>query len=194
MKRFTLLILLFTAFSILAQDKFRTSTAIVNFEASVPLFEEIKAVNKLGTIVIETKTSEFVCVLFIKDFTFKLDLMKQHFNENYLESDRYPKAVFKGRIAKFDVNEITDLEKEYQIKGKLYLHGKSKNIEVKAFMKKVSEGIQITSDFPIIISDFDIEVPYTIAGKIAKTVNTELTAVVECDGCDTKQIVVVDTN
>ena len=194
MKRTKLFILLFTTFSIFAQDKLKTHTATVNFEASVPLFEEVKAVNKLGIIVLEPKTSMLICTVVIKDFRFKMDLMEEHFNENYMESHRYPKAVFKGKILKFDLNEISELEKEYQIKGKFYLRRKSKNIEVKAFIKKVADGIQISSNFSIALADFDIDVPYTIAGKIAKTVHTEVRGTVKCDDCPTKQMMIANSN
>ncbi|KFF04040.1 YceI family protein [Flavobacterium reichenbachii] len=179
MKRTTLFILLFTAFSILAQDKFKTSTAIVNFEASVPFFEEVKAVNKLGTIVLEPQTSTLICTVIIKDFRFKMDLMQEHFNDNYIESHRYPKAVFKGKIEKFDLKEITETEKEYDVKGKLYLHGKSRVITVKALIKKVSDGIQIVSSFPISTTDFDIEIPFMVANKISKTVQTDLSGIMK---------------
>ncbi|MEN2402684.1 YceI family protein [Flavobacterium sp. MC2016-06] len=179
MKRTTLFMLLFTAFSILAQDKFKTTTAIVNFEASVPLFEEVKAVNKLGTIVLEPQTSALTCIVTIKDFRFKMDLMQEHFNDNYIESRRYPKAVFKGKIEKFDLKDINEIEKEYDVKGKLYLHGKSKIITVKALIKRVPEGIQIVSNFPISVSDFNIEIPYVVANKISKTVYTDLSGIMK---------------
>lgn len=179
MKRTTLLILLFTTFSLLAQEKFRTSTAVVNFQASVPLFEEVKAVNKLGTLVLEPETSTLVCTVIIKDFRFKMDLMQEHFNDNYIESHRYPKAVFKGKIEKFDLKNIDEIEREYDIKGKLYLHGKSKIIAVKALMKRVPEGIQIVSTFPISVEDFNIEIPYVVANKISKTVQTDLTGIMK---------------
>ncbi|TDO69840.1 YceI-like domain-containing protein [Flavobacterium chryseum] len=177
MKRTTLLILLFSAFSIIAQDKFKTNSAVINFEASVPFFEEVKAVNRSVIILLEPKTSTFTCTVIIKDFHFKLDLMEEHFNDNYLESHRYPKAIFKGKIAKFDIKDINEVEKEYSIKGKLAIHGKSKEVEVKAFIKKVKDGIQIISDFPISVSDFNIEIPQKIGSKIAMTANTDLIGV-----------------
>ncbi|KUJ61772.1 hypothetical protein AR687_11170 [Flavobacteriaceae bacterium CRH] len=178
MKTTTLLILLFTVFSVLAQDKFKTNSAVINFEASVPFFEEVKAVNRSVLIVLEPKTSKFICTVIIKDFHFKLDLMQEHFNENYLESHRYPKAVFKGKIVKFDMEDINEIEKEYLIKGKLAIHGKSKEVEVKAFIKKVKDGIQIVSDFPISVSDFNIQIPQKIGSKIAMTANTDLIGVI----------------
>ncbi|MEO6174829.1 MAG: YceI family protein [Flavobacterium circumlabens] len=177
MKKTTLFIFLFTTFSLLAQDKFRTNSAVVNFQASVPFFEEVKAVNKLGTIVLEPQTSTLICTVIIKDFRFKMDLMQEHFNENYIESHRYPKAVFKGKIEKFYLKDINENEKEYDIKGKLYLHGKSKVIAVKALIKKVPDGIQIVSNFPLSVSDFNIEIPYVVANKISKTVQTDLSGI-----------------
>ncbi|WP_163393755.1 YceI family protein [Flavobacterium limi] len=181
MKRTVFLILLFTTYSFIAQEKITTEKAIINFEASVPFFEEIKAVNRSVMIILDPKTSTLFCAVLMRDFHFKLDLMQEHFNENYIESHRYPKAVFKGKIAKFDLKDIDETEKEYLIKGKLIIRGKSKDMLVKAFLKKVYGGIQIKSDFPITISDFDIEIPDRIASKIAKTANTELSGIIGND-------------
>lgn len=181
MKRTVFLILLFTAYSIIAQEKITTNKAIINFEATVPFFEEIKAVNKSVMIILDPKASTLLCTVVMRDFHFKLDLMEEHFNENYIESDRYPKAVFKGKIAKFDLKDIDETEKEYVIKGKLMIRGKYKEIAVKAFLKKVYGGIQIQSQFPISIADFDIEIPEKIASKIAKTANTELNGIIGND-------------
>lgn len=181
MKRTIFFILLFTACSIIAQEKIITNKAVINFEASVPFFEEIKAVNRSVMITLDPKTSTLLCTVVMRDFRFRLDLMEEHFNENYIESNRYPKAVFKGKIAKFDLKGIDEIEKEYIIKGKLTIRGKSKDILVKALLRKVNDGIQIKSDFPISISDFDIEIPERIASKIAKTVNTELNGIIGND-------------
>ncbi|MBZ4037736.1 YceI family protein [Flavobacterium sp. 17A] len=181
MKTTTLLFLFFTAFTVLAQDKFFTNSGTVNFEASVPLFEEVKAVNRQVAILLEPKSSTFICTVLVKDFRFKLDLMQEHFNENYMESDRYPKAVFKGKIQKFDLKDISEIEKQYEIKGKLYVRGKAKEIVVNALIKKVADGIQIISDFPIVVSDFNIKIPGAIASKIAQTANTELTGIVRSE-------------
>ncbi|WP_281232136.1 YceI family protein [Flavobacterium gelatinilyticum] len=179
MKRTTLLILLFTAFSLLAQNKFKTNSAIVNFEASVPFFEEVKAVNKLGIIILEPESSTLICTVVIKDFRFKMDLMQEHFNDNYIESHRYPKAVFKGKIEKFDLKQINETAQEYEVKGKLNIHGKTKLVTVKAIINRTPEGIHFSSNFPISVSDFDIEIPYVVANKISKTVQTDLTGIMK---------------
>ncbi|MFH7004776.1 YceI family protein [Flavobacterium bizetiae] len=179
MKKTTFFILLFTAYSVIAQDKFSTNTGTINFEASVPFFEEVKAVNRQVAIILEPKTSTFICTVIVKDFRFKLDMMQQHFNENYMQSRRYPKAVFKGKIEKFDLKNVDEIEKQYQIKGKLVLRGKSKDVIVSALIKRVGDGIQIVSDFPIAVSDFNIQIPEEIAAKISKTANIELIGVVK---------------
>ncbi|MCV9934229.1 YceI family protein [Flavobacterium sp. LS1R47] len=179
MKKSTFLILLLTANFIAAQDKIRTSIGVINFEASVPFFEEVNAVNKSVIMVMEPETSSFVCVAVMKDFRFKMDLMETHFNQNYIESDRYPKAIFKGKIGKFDMKDITETPKEYIIKGKLQIHGKIKQIEVSAKLKKVPEGIEIISDFPLNTDDFNIKIPSMIESKISKKVNTSLVGIMK---------------
>ncbi|MCV9928959.1 YceI family protein [Flavobacterium sp. LS1R49] len=178
MKKSTFLILLLTANFIIAQDKLRTAIGVLNFEASVPLFEEVNAVNKSVIVVIEPGTSSFVCVAVMKDFRFKMDLMETHFNENYIESNRYPRAVFKGKIGKFDLKDISETPKEYTITGKLQIHGKTKVIIVNAILRKVPQGIEITSVFPLNTDDFNIKIPSMIESKISKTVNTSLSGVV----------------
>ena len=173
MKRTTLLFLLFTAFSITAQEKFKTTSAIINFEASVPFFEEVKAVNKLGTIVLEPQTSTLICTVIIKDFRFKMDLMEEHFNENYIESSKFPKATFKGKIEDFDVSKITASSKDFTIRGKLELHGKSKDITSVAKIKKIGTDIEVKTNFSVNVSDFNIEIPSAVSKKVTKKITID---------------------
>ena len=100
--------------------------------------------------------------------------MQEHFNENYMESKRYPKATFKGLIEKFDLKNIGPDAKEYYIKGKISMHGKSKNIRVPAKIKKVADGIELISNFTLNSDDYNIEIPYIIRSKISKNVNVRL--------------------
>mgnify|MGYP000038271939 CR=1 FL=1 len=97
------LVLLFIFISInsFSQSKYYTKTGVVNFEASVPSFEEVKAHNKSVTAIFNSETGEFAALVFVKGFRFKNALMEEHFNENYAESDQYPKATFKGKILNF---------------------------------------------------------------------------------------------
>ncbi|WP_338407909.1 hypothetical protein [uncultured Flavobacterium sp.] len=76
----------------------------ISFEASIPLFEEAKTSNESVQCVLNIKTGEINSVAIIKNFYFKIALTEEHFNEHYLESDCYPKALFKGRITGFNWN------------------------------------------------------------------------------------------
>jgi hypothetical protein len=174
MKKFTLLVLLFVFYPITAQEKLSTSKCIIYFEASVPLFEEVEAKNDVVECTLIPDKSQITFTAVIKKFQFKRDLMKEHFNSNYMESDRYSKAVFKGIIEKFDLKIVTETEKDFQIKGKLTIHGQTRIITVNAKIKKVASGIQITSHFTLNTDDFNIEIPSIVIAKISKKVNTQI--------------------
>ena len=168
--------LLITALTF-AQDKMITKTGKITFEASVPAFEEVKAKNEVATCVLNPKTGEIASLTLMKSFRFKLALMEEHFNENYIESDTYPKSTFKGKIENFDVASLTASPKEYTIKGKLELHGKSKDIAIPAKISKTGSGIEITSSFSVNADDFAIAIPSVVKNKVSNKVNvrTEFT-------------------
>lgn len=157
-----------------AQTKLITKTGKVTFEASVPAFEEVKAKNENVTCIINTETGEIASLVLMKSFRFKVALMEEHFNENYIESDKYPKGTFKGKIDNFDISKLTAAAKEYTIIGKLELHGKSKQISIPAKIKKTKEGVEIISNFDVNTDDFGIEIPSVVSKKVAKKVAVTL--------------------
>lgn len=153
-----------------AQDKIVTKNGKITFEASVPAFEEIKAKNEGVTCIVNTKTGEIASLALVKGFRFKVALMEEHFNENYIESDKYPKATFKGKIENFDYSKLSTTAKDFTIKGKLELHGKSKDISIVAKIKKTDAGVEIISNFSINTDDFGIEIPSVVSKKVSKKV------------------------
>ncbi|MFV8327145.1 YceI family protein [Flavobacterium sp. ZS1P14] len=174
MKIITLLFLIFIANNGIAQEKMTTDKGIINFEASVPFFEEVKAINKKASCVLITKTGEITCFAIIKNFQFERSLMEEHFNQNYMQSHRFPKAIFKGIIEKFNLKNIDSNANEYQIRGKITMHGKSKKIIVMGMIRKGDQGIELISNFPLNTDDFKIEIPFIVRSKISKNVNTQL--------------------
>jgi len=100
--------------------------------------------------------------------------MEEHYNENYVESDKYPKATFKGKIENFDLSKIDKSGKTYSINGTIELHGKSKPITISATIKKVNTGIEITSEFVLNSDDFNIEIPSVVSKKVSKKVKVSL--------------------
>jgi len=170
MKKITLIFLLYFANMALAQEKMTTNKGIVNFEASVPLFEEVKAKNENATCVLNPKNGEISSTVFIKFFHFKISLMEKHFNENYMESDHYPKATFKGIIEGFNLNIIGTTPKEFNLKGTLKLHGKSKKINTVVLLRKSNNGLEIITNFNVNTKDFNIKIPEILSMKVAETV------------------------
>ncbi len=157
-----------------AQTKLVTKTGKITFEASVPAFEEVKAKNEAVTCILNTETGEIASLALMKGFRFKVALMEEHFNENYVESDKFPKSTFKGKIDNFDLSKLTATAKEYTIKGKLELHGKSKDIVVTAKIKKTDAGVEIDSNFSVNTDDYGIEIPSVVSKKLTKKVAVTL--------------------
>lgn len=151
-----------------------TKSGKITFEASVPSFDEVKATNESSSCVLNTATGEIAALALMKGFRFKIALMEEHFNENYVESDKYPKATFKGNIEKFNLSILDKTAKDFIIKGKLELHGKSKDVNIPAKIKKTEKGIEIKANFSVNADDFAIEIPSVVSKKVSKKVNVHL--------------------
>lgn len=176
MKKLTILCFLLICNVFFAQEKLISKTGKIKLEASVPAFEEIKATNSGVTVVLNTKTGEIASLALLKGFRFKIALMEEHFNENYVESDKYPKATFRGKIVDFNLNILSSTAKEFKIKGTMELHGTTRDISILANIKKNASGIEINSDFSILASDYNIEIPSIVKSKVSNKVNLNLEA------------------
>ncbi|MDC1324818.1 YceI family protein [Flavobacteriaceae bacterium] len=167
MKNITLLFL-FISVTAISQDKYLTKSGQLNFEASVDAFEEIKASNDNVTAIFNTANGQFAALALVKGFRFKNALMEEHFNENYAESDQYPKAVFKGALVGFSLDS---LQTTYTINGTLSFHGVTKPLEnVTVDITPSINGFNFKGVFEIATNDFDIEIPKIVSSKIADSV------------------------
>jgi hypothetical protein len=167
---FSALTILFIGFVSCAQTKYITKTGVVTFEASVPSFEEVKASNKSVTAILNSDSGEIAALVLLKGFRFKNALMEEHFNENYAESDLYPKATFKGKITDLKLEKITD-NTWFKANGELFFHGKSKQLENIIFIiSKDEDTIYISGNFNVTASDFDIKIPKIVRSKIAEDI------------------------
>jgi polyisoprenoid-binding protein YceI len=106
----------------------------------------------------------------MKAFTFEKALMQEHFNEKYIESHKFPKSTFKGKILDFNKSSLTDKTREVMIRGTLTIHGISKEISVKGTLEKTKGGISGRSVFNINIKDYNIKVPSAVRKNIADTI------------------------
>ncbi|KAF2515826.1 YceI family protein [Flavobacterium salilacus subsp. salilacus] len=151
-------------------QKYGTRTGTVKFEASVSSFEEVAAEHTSVSAVLNASTGDFAVLALMTGFRFKIALMEEHFNENYVESDKYPKATFKGKIENLDVKKLSATPNKFTIKGELTLHGKTKQITDIAMISKSGNMVTITGAFNVKPADFDIEVPKVVRNKVAETV------------------------
>lgn len=168
------LILFLTLLSIntYSQGKYITKTGVVNFEASVPSFEEVKASNNATTAIINTENGEFAALILVKGFRFKNALMEEHFNENYAESDTYPKATFKGQILDFSLDKLNEKKQLFLINGQLTFHGKTKQLDnINVDITINDELITISGSFLANPSDFNIKIPKIVKNKIASDIH-----------------------
>ncbi len=171
MKRMLLILLLTSSSLIFAQDKYSTKTGTIDFEASVPSFEEVKAQNENTSAILNTATGEFASLALMNAFRFKVALMEEHFNENYMESSKYPKAVFKGTIHDFDLSKLTNSPANFRLTGSMTVHGETKPLETMVQIYKKDSAIIIDAEFEVKPEDFKIEIPKVVSNKIAETIN-----------------------
>lgn len=152
-----------------AQTLFGTSTGEVSFYSDTPL-ETIEALNKKTGCIINSTSRELAVQMRITDFDFPNKLMQEHFNENYLESEKYPTASFKGKI-----KEDVDLSKSgnYAVtaEGTMTMHGVTKAMSVKGTIVTSGNEMKLDFKFPVRTEDFQIEVPSLVVTKIAEVID-----------------------
>jgi len=153
-----------------SQDKFYTKSGKINFYSVAPL-EDIEAKHKSVACVLDTKTGSLQFSALIKGFEFENAEMQEHFNEDYLESDKFPKAEFKGQIVN---NAAINYQKSgtypVQVKGQLTIHGVTKEVQTTGNIKVDGDGLKAAASFNIQVADFNIKIPSLVKDKIAKTV------------------------
>ena len=151
-----------------AQGKYLTKSGTISFEASVPSFEEVAAKNNSVTAIINTENGEIAALVLINGFRFKNALMEEHFNENYAESNKFPKANFQGKIENLSPENIRGA---FEIRGDLTFHGVTKTIErIPVIVHKDDDKITIEGSFKVLASDFKIDIPKIVKNKIAQDV------------------------
>lgn len=167
-----LLVFLMVSVNTFAQNKYLTKTGTISFEASVPSFEEVAAKNNSVTAILNSDNGEFAALVLVKGFRFKNALMEEHFNENYAESDDFPKATFKGNIIDFSMDNLSDAETQFKIKGTLTFHGESQSFEdISVTLVKNDAGITFSGSFIAKASQFNIEIPKVVSKKVKDDVS-----------------------
>jgi YceI-like domain len=165
--------------SAMAQTKLFTKTGYIKF-FSATVMEDIKGENNLVGAVLVKETGALDFVAGMKSFQFKKGLMQEHFNENYVESEKFPKTTFKGKIDNISSVDFTkNGDYVVTVSGDLTIHGVTKPITEKGTISIKDGKIKANSVFNITIADYNIEIPKLVRKQIAENVEVTVDLVLE---------------
>lgn len=161
-------LLLLLASTSFAQGKLLAKNSHVGFFSHTTI-EDIKADNNQASSILDTQSGEIVINILMKSFKFERALMEEHFNENYVESDKFPKSVFKGKISNI---ATVDFNKEgsypVEIEGEMTIHGSTKAFKTKGSIDIKEGKIVGKSKFQLNPQDYNIVYPGVVKEKFAE--------------------------
>ncbi len=154
--------------------KYFTREANITFLSEAPL-EKIEGINNQAVSMLDISTGQIEFAVLMKAFEFDRALLQEHFNENYAESDKFPKSNFKGNITNFaDVKWAVDGDYSVTVTGKLTMHGVTKDVTAKGKITVKAGAISATSTFNVLMSDFNIVIPTVVKDKVNNSVKIEV--------------------
>lgn len=167
------LVLLFLVSGVLsaAAQNYTTERSFISFYSHAPI-EDIKAENSKAVSLFNSSTGDIAFSVPIKEYQFRKSLMKEHFNEKYMESEKYPKSIFQGKITGFNpsvkgIQQVSTL-------GKLTIHGVTKEVNIKGTIEKLADKLSMKSSFIVKLEDYNIEVPSLLRNNIAEQVEVTI--------------------
>lgn len=151
---------------------FLTKNAELTLFSEAPV-ENIEAVSKNAYGIINTENGEIQFGVSIRSFRFRKALMQEHFNENYMESDQYPTAKFKGKL-NMPIDISKDGEYPVTVTGDLEVHGVTKRRSISGTVKVLNGRLEISSVFEVKCRDHDIKIPTLVFKNVAETIRVTL--------------------
>ncbi len=175
-----IIVLAMVATAQLAQaQKYMTRTGKVSFFSATKM-ENIEAFNNESAAVLDSKSGDLVFQIPVKSFKFEKALMQEHFNENYMESDKFPKSEFKGKIDNISaVNFSKDGTYPVTVSGNMTIHGVTQKVQTKGTVKVAGKSITLNSQFNVKPADYKISIPSIAAGKIATSIQVTVASVLK---------------
>jgi len=174
-----LLIVLIMAGGSAEAQKYLTKTGKIRFFSDAPL-EKIEAVNNQVNAVLDVSTGDMVFKVLIKSFVFEKALMQEHFNENYMESDKFPTSTFTGKVTNISGMDFTkDSKYTAQVEGTLTIHGVSRPVKTTGTLEGKDGKIIGNAVFTVNVKDYDIKIPSAVVKNIAETIEITVNVVLE---------------
>lgn len=150
-----------------AQVRFYAESSEVKF-FSDGIIEDISAQNNNVTSIFDVRKNEIAFLIKIRDFEFEKKLMQVHFNEKFLESDKYPKATFLGNLSGFDI-EKGRIQK-VKADGKLFIHGVTRDASMTGTVEVKGRNLVMKSKFKVRLADYNITIPQVVWQNISEEV------------------------
>jgi polyisoprenoid-binding protein YceI len=160
-------------------QKYMTRTGKVSFFSATSV-ENIEAFNNEAASVLDSKTGDLAFQVPIKSFKFEKALMQEHFNENYMESDKYPKAEYKGKVTDISkVNFAKDGTYNVSTSGKMTMHGVTKDVTIPGTITVKGGDATLNSKFKVKVADYGIKIPSMVVTKVAKEIEVTVNSILK---------------
>jgi hypothetical protein len=176
MKIRILLVVMLALVQLTQAQKFVSKNAHVWFYSHTPV-EDIEAHNHQVVSILDHATGDLAFNLLVKAFTFKIALMQEHFNENYMESDKYPKSTFKGKITNIDkISFKKDGVYQAEVSGELTIHNVTRPVTAQGTLEVKGGSVIARAEFIVAPKDYNIAIPSVVENKIAREIEISLDA------------------
>lgn len=154
-----------------AQTIYTSDTSMVSFFSSTPI-ENIEAFNSASTSLINTEKREIVFRVPIAGFQFEKPLMQEHFNENYMETEKFPYATFKGKLS--DTLDFTkDTIYNVTAEGMMNIHGQVRAESYQGMIISQNGRAILSCNFAVALKDYKIKVPKVVFANIAEIIEVK---------------------
>jgi polyisoprenoid-binding protein YceI len=178
-KTLSFLFIMAVAIQVASGQKYMTKNGHIMFHSETPI-ETIEAHNRQVNSALDLASGDFVFRVLMKSFEFEKALMQEHFNENFVESDKFPNATFNGKVLNIGSLDLTSTEEfEAEVEGDLTIHGVTRKIKEKGVLTTDGQAITGRSTFIVKPADYDIKIPKTVANNIAREIEVTVNVVLE---------------
>jgi hypothetical protein len=171
MKSCSLILAFLLVSSAATAQKFSTEKGSISFFSDAAI-EDISADNTMVGSLFNAATGELVYIVKIKDFVFAKALMREHFNEKYMETEKFPKALFNGKLKGY--NASARGEQNVTATGKLTIHGVTRDVQVPGTLEFEGGKAIMKGKFIVVLKDYDIKIPKLVWQNIAEEIEVKI--------------------
>jgi hypothetical protein len=170
MKKVFFYALTLVCFSSEAQKYISEKSNVVFFSDAA--IEDITAKNSKSTSIFNPETGDIAFSIPVPEFEFAKSLMKEHFNEKYMETEKFPKSTFQGKVAGYDPKASGP--QQAKAAGKLTIHGVTRDVEIPGTLELAGDKINLKSKFNVKLDEYNVKRPQLLWQNIAEAVEVTI--------------------